>query len=205
MGSWLMLRYKGDIPGHPVFLDRTFDKASGGDNRRESPFRVYFTSYTQPPVVFLCKHSMLDFDYYELGAGEYLFSDRLSDAARACGLEDLPRIDALLLSTKRKPLSERSYAVVRLREAINAVDPQASSFTPAASDPQQMVCHRLVFDRVAVQGHDLFRIKEGIFAPHLFCSDRFKSQAEERGARLRFVPEAEAARACLEYDALAPR
>lgn len=205
MSCYLMLRHKDGRPGHPVFLERSFDKASGGENHRESPFHLFFTSYTRAPLVFLCRHKVLDFDYYELGAGEYLISDRIADILPQVRVDGLARIDVQLLSTRRAPITSRGYAIIRLREPLAAVDPDRSEFRPAVSDPRVQVCHHLALDPLRTKDHDLFRIRESGFGPHLFCSQRFKTLAEAQGAQLRFIPEAEAAQACAEYDALAPR
>lgn len=205
MRYYLMLRHKGTFPGHPVFLERKFDKSSGGENVQESPFVVYFTNYTAPPVVFLCKHKMLDFDFYELSAGEYFMSDRLTDALRQVGVQGIATIDVQFLSIKRQPISQKEYKVVRIRDALPAVDTERSIMVPAASDPNQLVTKQLVLNHAVLEGHDVFRIKQSPFGACLFCSERFKTIAEERGARLRFIPEAEVAAAHAEYDALAPR
>jgi hypothetical protein len=205
MHYYLMLRHVGTLPGHPVFLERKFDPSSGGENVRENPFVVFYTSYTAPPVVFLCKHSMLDFDFYELSAGEYFMSDRLTDALQQVQAAGVATIDVQFLSMKRQPISKKQYKVVRIREALSGVDTERSLMVPAASDPNQLVTKQLVLNHAVLEGHDVFRIKHSPFGACLFCSERFKTLAEERGAQLRFIPEAEAAAAYAEYDGLAPR
>lgn len=205
MNYYLLLRYKGELPGHPIFLERTFDKKTGGENTRENAFKVYFTSYQSPPLVFLCKHAKLDFDYYEMSAGEYFVSERLMRATTTVNVQGLTAIDVQLLSTKRKPITTCAYQIIRLRDPVAAVDRERSELVPATSDATQQVLKRLVLDHEALVGHDLFRINDSRLGPFLFCSERFKDASERCGVQVRFIPEAEVAAALAEYDPLAPK
>lgn len=104
----MLQRFRGDFPGHPTYFEYALEKASAGENDRESTFRIYYTSYRSSPLTFLCKHPKIGFDYYELAAGEYFVSSLFADLAHRAAVPDLSVIAATFLSTKRKKLQQRT-------------------------------------------------------------------------------------------------
>jgi hypothetical protein len=205
MEYFLVQRYWGDLPGHPTFFDYSLDKAAAGENVRESSIRVYFTSYRNSPLVFLCKNRKIEFDFYDLPAGEYFVSSVFADVAAQVNVPGLRSIEAKVLSVKRKSISSKDYRILRIPDALDAVDHQRSVIEPAVTAPHRLLTRHLAIDHSAVGGRDLFRLNNMALLGCLFCSARFKEKAEQAGVVARFIPEAEAAEAEAARNPLAPK
>ena len=205
MDYFLIERYWGDFPGHPTYFEYALDKVAAGDNDRESTIRTYFTSYKNSPLVFLCKHQKIEFDFYDVPAGEYFVSSAFAGIAQHSAVPDLSVITARFLSTKRKEVSSREYCVIRLRDAIDAVDEKRSVIEPAVSAPHRLLTKHLAIDHAAVGDRDLFRLNNMAMLGCLFCSGRFKEQAEQAGIVAKFIPEAIAAEEFAKTNLFAPK
>ena len=192
---YMLQRLKGDSPGHPVFFEYTLDRESAGENHRENQFVEFFTGFSGSPLIFLCKHKVLDFDYYDMKAGEYFFSQRLFDAADGLTLPAHAVKAVRFLSRKRTEIAKQDYCVLRIRDLVDAVDPDKSVIEQSQQYEYRKITKHLALDRAALGELDLFRIKDMTMATCLFCSERFRQAAESGGAVLRFVPESEAAEA----------
>lgn len=195
MNYYMLQRLKGDVPGHPVFFEYALDRESAGENHRENPFVEFFTGFSGSPLVFLCKHKVLDFDYYDMKAGEYFCSRRLLDAADGLTLPAHEIKAVRFLSRKRTEITKQDYCVLRVRDAVDAVDPEKSVIETSQQYDYLKITKHLALNHAALGELDLFRIKDMTMGICLFCSERFRQAAEAGGAVLRFVPESEAAEA----------
>jgi hypothetical protein len=195
MNYYMLQRLSGDVPGHPVFLEYALDRASAGDNERESPSVEFFTGFSNTPLVFLCKHKALDFDFYGLKAGEYFCSNRLLDAAEGLTLPPHEVKAVRFLSRKRTGITRKDYCVLRVRGTIDAVDPRKSVIETSNQYDYLKLTRHLALNHAVLDELDLFRITDMSLGACLFCSQRFRDAAEAGGAVLGFVPESEAAEA----------
>lgn len=121
MEYFLIQRLKGEVPGHPIFFEYSLDRVAAGENDRESSVRVFFTSYRNSPLVFVCKHPKIEFDYYDIPAGEYFVSARFAEIAVDLNVPDLASIDVQLLSSKRKPISSKAAICIHRRVSYTTV------------------------------------------------------------------------------------
>ncbi len=205
MDFFMIDRYWGDFPGHPTYFEYSLDKTTAGENDRESTIRTYFTSYRNSPLTFLCKHPRIDFDFYEVPNGEYFTSARFAELAKRSCVPDLAVIDVCLVSRKRKPITSMDYCIIRLRDALDAVDASRSVIEPAVSAPHRLITKHLAIDHAAVGDRDLFRLNNMSLFGCLFCSGRFREQAEQAGIIAKFIPEAQAAEEYAKTNPFAPK
>lgn len=85
--------------------------------------------------------------------------------------------------------------MLRIEQTIDAVDPDKSKIEPSAKYDYLKITRHLGLDHRVIGGLDLFRITDMTLGGCLFASERFRDFALKHGARLAFVPEAEAAEA----------
>lgn len=189
MNYYMIQRLRGEKVGHPIFFAYNLDKASAGENTQESPYKDFYTNYSNSPLTFFCKHRKIDFDFYDISVGEYFVSSSFEKLAREVNTPDFKSISVQLLSSKREPLSKKDYFIIRLTKTLPAVDTKASLIEPAISNPDVINTKHLVIDKNIVGTYDLFRLEDRSLGNNLFCSEKFKTLAEKNGIVANFIPE----------------
>ena len=181
----------GRVPegrGNPVFFDYLYEDGSGGENKRELPAYVFNTSYEKEPVIFICKHRVINFDYYDLTAGEHFISDKFLSVVERTNPSNYKTISVSFLNRKRENIAEIKHFTIRLFDRLDAVDAKKTIREPHERYPSKMVTKHLSLDQDLVCGVDLFRIKDPTLSRFLLCSEKFKEKAESVGLEVEFVP-----------------
>jgi hypothetical protein len=202
---YMLQRLRGGEPGHPVFFEYKYDKESGGANSKESPFVVFYTGYEKQPLVFTCKHRRIDFDLYDIAAGEYFVSELFLGAAEGLGVSRHTTSKVRFQSAKKQEIPGKQYRVLRLFDTHDAVDPSRSVIEKSEQYDYRTITKHLALNPGALDGLDRFRIADKTLLGCLFCSERFKNAAESAGVSLTFVPEAEAAEAFAASNPFGPK
>lgn len=86
MPYYMLQRIDADEPGFPGFLDYKLDKESAGTNSGENAFVQLLTDFSAKTLTFTCKHKRLEFDFYELKAGEFFVSEVFLNASASLSL-----------------------------------------------------------------------------------------------------------------------
>lgn len=193
MAFYLMHRHPGGKPGFPKFLDRMLDRDSAGTCERAGAAGEFLTSFSAPTLTFRCKHKTLSFDYDSAYGGEFFLSERLWSLAEGLNLPEHKVKAVRFLTNQDKPASEKEYRVVRFPTPLDAVDRSKTVIAPSETRSFVQVTKHLALDAGVIADLDLFRIANMTLGASLFCSERFRSKALEAGAKLLFIPEAEAA------------
>jgi hypothetical protein len=193
MAFYMMYRHPGGKPGFPTFLDRKLDRDSAGTCERGGAAGEFLTSFSAPMLTFRCKHKTLSFDYDSASGGEFFLSERLWSLAEGLNLPEHKVKAVRFLTNQDKPASDKEYRVVRFPTPLDAVDHSKTVIGPSETRSYVQVTKHLALDAGLVGDLDLFRIINMTLGASLFCSERFRSKALEAGAKLLFIPEAEAA------------
>jgi len=189
----MMYRHSGGEPGFPAFFDRMLDRDSAGTCEPAGAAGEYLTSFSANLLTFHCKHKWLSFDFDNASGGEYFFSQRLWGICDGLNLPDHSIKAVRFVTMADKPAADSDYVAVRFLSPLEAVDPARSVVVASEKHKFFKVTKHLALDAATVGDLDLFRIKNMTLGAFLFCSDRFREMAIDIGAKLRFIPEEEAA------------